>query len=140
MNLSEKFDQHKLNYLIQHQDQYQLCSTVESKSRIEYLKTIFGAEYSPYKIASRYLKNSKDGSINVSYKQTANKGRFHAVGGLSLQGMPVEIRHTIAQNYKDIDIKNAHPVILEWICNSKHIKSKRLTYYTQRAKKYLWSF
>ena len=129
MNLSEKFDQHKLNYLIQHQDQYQLCSTVESKSRIEYLKTIFGAEYSPYKIASRYLKNSKDGSINVSYKQTANKGRFHAVGGLSLQGMPVEIRHTIAQNYKDIDIKNAHPVILEWICNSKHIKSKRLTYY-----------
>ena len=130
MRLLEKFDQHKLHYLIQHQDQYQLSNTVESKSRVEYLRSIFGPEYNPYKIASRYLKNSKNGSINVSYKQTENKGRFHAEGGLSLQGMPLEIRHTIAQNYKDVDIKNAHPVILEWICsNSRNIKCKRLKYY-----------
>ena len=127
MNLSEIFDQHKLNYLIQHQSEYPLPNTVESETRIDYLKTIFGADYNPYKIASRYLKNSKNGTINVNYKQTENRGRLHA--SVSLQGMPVEIRHTIAPNYKDIDIKNAHPVILEWICNSRNIKCKKLSYY-----------
>ena len=132
MNLTETFDQHKLNYLIQHQSEYLLSNTVESKSRIDYLKTIFGIDYNPYKIASRYLKNSKNGSINVSYKQTENKGRFHAINGLSLQGMPIEIRHTIAQNYKDIDTKNAHPVVLEWMCNIRNIISQFIKHLSNR--------
>ncbi len=65
MNFIETFDQHKLNFLIKNQDKYQLANTVESKSRIDYLKTIFGPEYNPYTIAKRYLKNSKNGSINI---------------------------------------------------------------------------
>lgn len=138
MRFIETFNQHKLHYLIQNSDKYPLSSTIESKSRIDYLKTIFGTDYNPYKIASRYLKKSKEGKIDVNYRQTENKGRYHAIGGLSLQCMPIEIRHTICNGlYKDIDMKNAAPVILQWLCQSKNIKCKTLSYYINNRDKCL---
>jgi hypothetical protein len=130
MKFQEKFDADKLSYIINNKQKFKLNKTKDSKARIDYLRVIFGQSYDPLKMAEKYLSESRGGEITVQYKQTANKGRYHAVRGLSMQGMAIEIRHTITQGlYKDIDIKNAHPVILQWVCEQKKIKCKKLTHY-----------
>jgi len=74
--------------------------------------------------------DSETGLIKVSYKQRRGCGRYYAVGGLSLQGFPREIRHTIAREfYIDIDIKNAHPVILEHLCKKHGFACEQLSKY-----------
>ena len=77
----------------------------------------------------KYVAKSKKGSIkgtkkvNVSYKQNNNIGRYFACGSLSLQSLPREIRHTIANDYYyDIDISNCHPVLLCQYAKSKKFK------------------
>ena len=130
MKFVENFDANKLAYIITNKSTFKINKTLDSKARIDYLRSIFGQDYDPYKMAEKYLSKSRGGQIDVQYKQTESKGRYHAVRGMSMQGMAVEIRHTIAQGfYKDIDVKNCHPVALQWLCESKNIKCKKLTYY-----------
>ena len=130
MKLVEKFDANKLAYIVNNKQKFKLNKSYDSEARIDYLRTIFGQDYDPHKMAQKYLDNSRGGQIDVQYKQTESKGRYHAVRGMSMQGMAVEIRHTIASGlYKDIDIKNCHPVLLQWLCESKNIKCKKLTHY-----------
>ena len=108
IELEERFDQHKLNYIIKNKD------TLRDRMRA----TCFEDGYDPFHIAQKYLSKSANGTIKTKYKQNASFGRFYAVGSLSLQSMPREIRHTIATEfYVDIDIKNAHPVILAHLCS-----------------------
>ena len=53
----------------------------------------------------------------------------------SLQGICKTIRHTVAQGMRDIDIKNAHPTILQHYCIQKNIDCVVLTnYITNRDK------
>jgi parallel beta-helix repeat protein len=48
-------------------------------------------------------------------------GRMFAKGALSLQSFPRAIRATLAHSfYYDIDMVNAHPVILSHLCKSKN--------------------
>jgi hypothetical protein len=138
MQLIEKFDQNKLAYLLDNRDGFTLGTSQDSRARIEYLKNTFGSNYDPWLMSEKYLKNSKDGIIKVSYKQTENKGRYHAIRGISLQSMPVEIRHTITQGlYRDIDVKNAHPTILSWLCDKAGISCNKLKYYNNNRDKCL---
>jgi hypothetical protein len=57
----------------------------------------------------------------VGYKQTHKDiGRYFAKGPFSLQSLPKEVRHTISKDYYyDVDIVNAHPVILHQYCKQK---------------------
>ena len=128
MELEERFDQHKLNYILENQDE---C---REKMRAH----CFEDDYNPFAIISKYLKKSKDGPIQVKYKQNASAGRFHAIGSLSLQSMAREIRHTIAgEFYNDIDIKNAHPVILAFLCKGRGIKCPSLKLYNKNRDRIL---
>jgi len=120
MNLEERFDQHKLNHIIQHEEKFR--GMMRDKS--------FDDDYNPFAIAKKYLLKSHDGQIAVRYKQNASLGRFHATGSLSMQGMPRELRHTIAAGkYIDIDMKNAHPVILLFLCEGRNIRTPCLEQY-----------
>lgn len=79
-----------------------------------------------------YFAKSKDGSIKVKYLQTSNGmfTRYYAKNGLSGQGMVRECRHIIYDDlYTDIDIKNAHPVIIMWMCSNLDIKYELLHKY-----------
>ncbi len=74
---------------------------------------------------SNYIKRAETengviGKINVSYHQTnPNGGRYFADKAMSLQGITRAIRHTISEGiYVDIDMKNAHPVILQHLYKS----------------------
>jgi hypothetical protein len=71
----------------------------------------------PFKIIKKYLRRSRHGKVQVDYRQNDGKGRFCAMGSMSLQNIPREIRQTIARDfYYDIDMVNAHPVILSYLC------------------------
>src|SRR6056300_1216794 len=117
--LTEKFDQHKLNHILKHRTQF----------KKQMRKSCFENDYNPFAVMEKYLHRSKKGRISVQYKQNKGIGRFFAVGGLSLQGFPREVRHTIQDGYVDIDVVNAHPVILEHLCKKLGIECKYLTRY-----------
>lgn len=80
-------------------------------------------------ILVKYLNRSVNGTVRVDYKQT-NGGRHNAVRSLSLQNLKRKVRHTIASEYYvDIDMVNAHPVILSHLCHKEGFKSKMLDDY-----------
>lgn len=90
-------------------------------------------------ILRKYLyKASKDGVVKVTYNQKDGKGRYFADGGLSLQSLKREVRHTIAgEYYDDVDMVNAHPVILRHICNTNNIECPYLDTYVENRDKIL---
>ena len=122
MNLEETFDQHKLNHIIENEEKY--TQLMRAKC--------FGEDYNPFVIAKKYLNKSHNGKLNVCYKQNDSLGRFYAVGALSMQGLPREIRHTIGTEYTDIDMKNAHPVILLHLCGLRNILTPNLKRYVKK--------
>jgi len=70
----------------------------------------------------------------VKYHQTTpNFGRMFANRSLSLQNITRAVRHTIAGDlYWDIDVENAHPTILEFICKQRNIQTAALSLYNSR--------
>ena len=127
--LEEVFNQHKLSHIINNEALYR------SKMRN---KCFDDDGYNPFTIAGKYLGKSKNGTIKTTYKQNSGFGRFHAVGSMSMQSMSREIRHTIASEfYVDIDVKNAHPVILRFMCEERGIPCKYLSRYNKKRDEFL---
>lgn len=80
-----------------------------------------------------YISNSQNGEIEVRYRQIGGIGRHYAVAGLSMQGMTKFIRQTISKGlYKDIDMVNAHPVILLHLARKYGFECTYLTKYVER--------
>jgi len=74
----------------------------------------------------------------VIYNKSGPFGRVYVKGGLGLQSLRKEIRHTLTQGiYIDIDIENAHPTILSQILTSNDNPFKYLTRYVLNREKYL---
>jgi hypothetical protein len=120
MNFVEQFDQHRLNYILQNREKFQ-CRVYED-------------DYDPFLAPSKMLAKSTNGQLKVSYFQTGkrNVGRLFAKGGVSLQSICREIRHTIAGHlYYDLDMVNAHPVILRFLCEKHDIPCDRLSEYIE---------
>lgn len=63
-------------------------------------------------------------------------GRLYS--GLSCQGLSSKVRGFLfGDTTTDIDMKNAHPCILKYLCNLNNIKCPNLTDYIQNRDKYL---
>ena len=121
MNFSETFDQHKLNYILTHKSQFK-CK-------------VYDDSYDPFNTASKLLAKSTKGCVRVDYHQSGgrNFGRFFANGGTSLQTICKEIRHTISSEfYTDLDMVNAHPVILKSMCEKNSIECSKLNEYINK--------
>jgi len=84
----------------------------DSNNNLPALKTILNS----------YCKlKSKTDSIRYGYSKSCTEGRLFSKT-TSLQSLPREIRHTISKDiYDDIDISNAHPVLLHSYCVKKEI-------------------
>lgn len=80
-----------------------------------------------------YYTQMKNESIKVKYfysKNLENAGRLYAQGGSSLQSFKKEIRHALAKEiYHDIDMENAHPMLLMQYCKKNNIECPNLTNY-----------
>ena len=108
IELIETFDADKLQYIVDNFDTLK-----------EQMRPITDPDYDPLNIITKYLKKSRHGVVKTTYRQNNSEGRYCAVGGLSLQQITREIRHTIANDfYVDIDVCNCHPVIFLFLCNS----------------------
>lgn len=142
----EVFDADKLAYILNNRAVYEaeLNANPSKKARIsnslKFFKTCFGPDYDAFIMAEKYLSMSKDGKIDIKYKQYNNKGRYHSVGGIGLQGMLREIRQAISNHrYVDIDMVNAHPVILRHLCKLRGIKTPYLKKYVKNRDEILTS-
>ena len=129
-NFDEIFDIKKAQYIIEKYDDIKHNFREESEQRLKNMNI------DPLTLFKKYVAKSKKGSkkgtkkINVSYKQNNNIGRLFACGSLSLQTLPREIRHTIANEYYyDIDISNCHPVLICQYAKSKNLKCKYIQLY-----------
>lgn len=127
ISLVEHFNANKLFYIINNQD--------EIKKQMR--SSCFDKNYNPFVLCKKYLLSSRNGKRKVKYKQNNGKGRYFAIGSLSMQSLPREIRHTIQNDYIDIDMINAHPVILLNLCKKYKIKCKYLKRYVNDREKYL---
>lgn len=125
-------------------DKYMKCNEIFNPCYLNYIINNFETfkpylrwrkrydEIDPFKIIKKYLQRSRNGSVRVDYKQNDGKGRFCAVGSMSLQTIPREIRQTICKDYYiDIDMCNAHPIILQWLCMKNGFKCNELTNYIE---------
>lgn len=92
-------------------------------------------DYDPFLLPERYLKNSINSSCDIEYKQVGGEGRYFAIGGLSLQSFAREIRHSISSDYIDIDMVNAHPTILSFLCKTMDIETPNLDKYIKNRDK-----
>lgn len=65
-------------------------------------------------------------------------GRYQARGAKSGQGLLREARHTVYDKfYYDIDVVNAHPVIISWLCENLEIESEYLNEYVSNREEQL---
>jgi len=120
IRLTETVDVNKLSYIVDNFAKFK--SQLRWRERYDVIN--------PAVIITKYLKKSKKGRIAVTYKQNGGRGRFCAMGSLSLQAIPREIRHTISRDYYiDLDMVNAHPVILQWLCRSNGFACPHLSEY-----------
>jgi hypothetical protein len=130
MECEETIDVDKLNYIISNKHKFNDVFRLNTHSKL-YDKIL----YDPFTIAKRYLEKSRKGKVIVTYTQKDGVGRCYASRALSLQSLNRKIRHTISKGYIDIDIKNAGPTILKYICDEYKIACPILTkYYNDREK------
>lgn len=123
---TETFNKDILNHIITHKEE--LISQMRTK--------IFDGGKDPFKNAEEYLKNSKDGKIDVKYRQNYGHGRYCALKCLSLQSLVKEIRHSISREYYvDIDMANAQPTILRFLCKLNKFEHSKLDYYIENREK-----
>ena len=85
-----------------------------------------------------YLSRSQEENI-IKVKYTKQEyGRSNPLRAYGLFNIRREIRQTISRDYyEDIDIQNAHPIILQQILESNNIKCIHLTNYNNDRDKYL---
>ena len=81
-------------------------------------------------IIRKYLKRAImfEGEVPQAYFQHDNCGRRFS-REIGLTNLSRKIRHTISEGLIDIDVKNAHPVIKQWICRKHNVSCPLLDRY-----------
>lgn len=126
MEIVERVDMRALNYLsLMNYNEYKkyikkTCSEQQKKAQ--------------YKIFNQFCKShiKSKGEILRVYSYTLNTptevgGRLYCGG--SIQGLPVDLRGALMPHTTDIDMKNAHPKILLYICKKHNIVCPQLEYF-----------
>ena len=123
IELTERIDIDKLKYIINNPTEFNLGSYYFNGNKID-------CPNNHLTLLKEYLtKCDKKGNVKIVYKQHNKTGRYWAKS-YSSQAMKKQLRHTLLiDNAFDIDIKNCHPVLLEWFCKKHSINCSSLSYY-----------
>jgi hypothetical protein len=124
ITLEEHIDTGKLAYIVNNPNIFSPLLKKESRAKDSCYEF-----YDPVHMAAEYLNRSIANTVAVDYRQREGVGRYNAIGGLSLQCLTRQIRQTIAPNYVDIDMSNAHPRILKHMCEQLDIPHPILASY-----------
>lgn len=123
LTLYESIDLNALNLLIS-------SNLLKDTFRSPFIK--FANEQTQLK-AYKELINEETHEATVLYTRKLNIGRVNPNRSLGLHTIRREIRHTLARKfYFDVDIKNAHPVLLSQICQHNDIKAPKLSEYIDK--------
>jgi hypothetical protein len=131
----ERLDAVALRYIINHMAELGITKLVSTEALLGHQVPLDGQRT----ILEKYAKRVKGGKIKVTYAQQtrSRQGRYFAKGGLSLQNISRQVRHTIAkEHYHDVDIKNAHPVLLAHYCFLNGLEHECLKQYIDRRDEY----
>ena len=118
ITLKERFDRGALSYIIANFASFRFRPETDTTST--------------YDMIRRYMAGSTDdGYLTVSYARASHgHGRYFADNGLSMQGMPREIRNAIAfRIHHDLDFVNCHPSLLLQFCLRHGVACPRLAEY-----------
>jgi hypothetical protein len=130
IQLLECIDKDKLNYILANHEKFDLGSAFINGKKLDKEGQL---------TLLIYYHNSLNhsGEIDIKYKQKSyGFGRYYGHRKLQLQNICKRIRHTIAQEKMiDIDIKNAHPTLLQWYCKTNNIPCEGLSYYIDNRDK-----
>jgi P4 family phage/plasmid primase-like protien len=122
LKLIERCDVKKLAYLIDN-------SAIIKEELVKTNRWWEEGDRTPISLLRAYYHKLSNGQCEVKYSQRSS-GRLYAEKALSLQSLPREFRHTIAGDfYNDLDMVNAHPVILQHLCQLNDIKCPKLDQY-----------
>lgn len=133
--IDERADLNKLGFLLMNKQRVERLYRDDARNAVpleKYMKSHMSlisylADDDESSVNTDILKNNK---FKVKYDQTTGlEGRLQANGSVSLQGMVREARHFISDDYFDIDMVNAHPIITEWICENLKIECEALSFY-----------
>ena len=81
-----------------------------------------------------------NGSVVREYKHSASMEYFGRLYSNGMQGCIKGIRGFLLCNTTDIDMKNAHPVILRYICKKYKLECPSIDYYISNREEVLESF
>jgi len=120
----EVFDRDALRHIVRYEEYYKkLLDCDEDK------------KYAQFELYKKYLKKASGelgNHVCVSYHKNNNKGRLFADKSLSLQSFNKLVRGTISKDlYYDVDIENAHPVILKKMCKDRGFLAYHLNLYVE---------
>ena len=129
-----------------------LTETVDLKklrliaSNLERLTPILFKDTDPEKVKGEKTKiinyynvaKAGNGTVSVEYTQPRGFGRYVARHALSLQAIKRSVRHTCAgEIYHDIDMVNAHPVLMRAYCHRNNIPCDSLDWYVDHREEVL---
>ena len=126
--LLEKLNINIINYILDNED-------VMRKS----LRKFEDRSYDPFLILRKMKAKIINGFIPTTYDfgKFNDDGRVFATGGVSLQNICREIRHTLCRDtYKDLDFANCHPTLLKQM-TTDDIKTPCLDFYINDRQKVL---
>jgi hypothetical protein len=130
---TELINPDKLNYIIQNRATYEPLLKKDERRVRNCQKQ--GIDPDPFNLSAKMLKNSRKGKLKVLNIQKNGVGRHNARSGISLLNLTRQIRQTVADEcYQDIDIVNAHPNLLRFLCDELNIECEILASYCDDRK------
>ena len=135
MELKEQIDNAKLKIIIDNFDALYDAKKIRQKDRVK--NEITDKKAALTLIHEYYIQKKATDKVSYSFKKGISWGRMFSKK-MSLQGLCKAIRHTIAKDfYYDLDIANAHPVILLKLCKSLKVETPVLTDLVENRDDYL---
>ena len=129
MEFVEKFELDKLDYICELKEDdfksYLIKTDFFSKS-LSNQKEIKSCFFNVKNIVKNAIKNNGENKVNYSYTNGNNNGRLFGKG---VQQFPSKIRGFLCSNTTDIDMTNAHPTILLYLCKQHNIECNKLEYF-----------
>ena len=122
-------------------DRYIILYEICDKEKLKYILENNGFNEENDNLARNYYDSlDNDGCKRIVYKQTCDKNRYYGDSSC-LTYLKKEIRNSIMpKNIKDIDMVNAHPIILNFQCRKNNVDCNILKNYIDNRELILSSF
>lgn len=129
----------KIVTILQNWDEFK-HRVIKTLKNENFLKNKNYKDYDQKVILEKYYSRYGQRGVKVSYKRPkyCKTGREFVTEGVGLQAFAKPIRHTICNGiYKDVDVKNCHPVLLLQICKNKDYPCAKIEKYINNRDTYL---